>query len=120
LSAYDDALGITAAFNLNILSRVNAELGANFDLRRFQHEARYNDQRQRIEMHLRSTIAQRVVIPGAGCAVDFAAGETIWTESSHKYQLSQLDDMAEESGFQVKSQWIDREWPFVESLWAAI
>lgn len=120
LAAYDDALGVTAAFNLNILSRVNTELGANFDLRQFQHEARYNDGKQRIEMHLQSKIGQRVVIPGAGCAVQFAAGETIWTESSHKYQLPQLDEMAEASGFRVKAQWIDREWPFVESLWVAI
>jgi dimethylhistidine N-methyltransferase len=120
IAAYDDALGVTSAFNLNILSRVNAELGGNFDLRQFQHEARYNVEKQRIEMHLRSKIAQRVVIPGAGCAVDLDAGETIWTESSHKYQLSQLDEMAGESGFRVESQWMDREWPFVESLWAAI
>jgi dimethylhistidine N-methyltransferase len=120
LAAYDDALGVTAAFNLNILSRVNTELNANFELRQFQHEARYNDEKQRVEMHLRSKIAQRVVIPGAGCAVDFAAGETIWTESSHKYQLSQVDEMADTNGFRVQAQWVDREWPFVESLWAAI
>ncbi len=120
IAAYDDAQGITAAFNLNILSRVNTELGGNFELRQFQHEARYNDQKQRIEMHLRSKVAQRVVIPGAGCVVDFAAGETIWTESSHKYQLAQLDEMASTNGFQVKSQWTDQEWPFVESLWAAV
>jgi dimethylhistidine N-methyltransferase len=120
IAAYDDAHGITAAFNLNILSRVNSELGANFDLRHFQHEARYNDQKQRIEMHLRSKVAQRVVIPGAGCVIDFSVGETIWTESSHKYQLAQLDEMASTNGFQVKSQWTDQEWPFVESLWAAV
>lgn len=120
LAAYDDSLGVTAAFNLNILSRVNTELGANFNLRRFAHQALYNEEMQRIEMHLRSTIAQRVIIPGAGCAVDFAANETIWTESSHKYRPSQLDDMARVSGFRVQAQWVDREWPFVESLWAAI
>ncbi len=119
LAAYDDPTGVTAAFNLNLLARVNRELGADFDLRKFEHQARYAVSKQRIEMYLRSRVAQRVSIPGAGFCVKFLEGETIWTESSHKYQLPQLKAMARQSGFRVEAEWIDREWPFVESLWIA-
>jgi dimethylhistidine N-methyltransferase len=119
LLAYDDPTGVTAAFNLNILARINRELDADFNLRRFAHESRYDAAHQRIEMHLRSTAGQRVNIPGAGLAVNFAEGETIWTESSHKYELQQLDRLAQASGFRVDRHWVDQEWPFVESLWIA-
>ena len=118
--AYDDPTGVTAAFNLNLLGRVNRELGANFDLRTFDHEARYNAAERRIEMHLRSRVRQMVRIPRASCAVLFEAGETIWTESSHKYDLAEIATMAEASGFAVSAQWVDHEWPFVESLWLAL
>lgn len=119
LLAYDDPIGLTAAFNLNLLGRVNRELGANFDLRNFAHEARWNESERRIEMHLRSRANQTAFIAGAGFTVRFQAGETIWTESSHKYRVDELGEIAEQTGFAVRAQWVDGEWPFVESLWTA-
>ena len=119
LLAYDDPTGVTAAFNLNLLARINRELGANFNVRQFRHEATYNAANQRVEMHMVSLVRQSVDIPVAECRVDFAAGETIWTESSHKYQLADLEKMAAGSGFRVDAQWTDGEWPFVETLWIA-
>src|ERR1700693_677205 len=116
LAAYDDPLGVTAAFNLNLLARINRELGADFDLAAFRHEARYNIPQQRVEMHLRSTRDQIVTIPRAGCSVSFLKDETIWTESSHKYRAEEISEMAKRSGFRCDAQWIDAEWPFAESL----
>jgi L-histidine N-alpha-methyltransferase len=116
LAAYDDPIGVTAAFNLNLLARINRELGANFDLRAFRHEARYNTQHQRVEMHLRSMRDQIVAIPRSGCTVSFLKGETIWTESSHKYRAEAIPAIAQRNGFRCDSQWIDAEWPFAESL----
>ena len=83
--AYDDPLGVTAAFNKNLLVRLNRELGAGFDLARFDHRAVWNDRHSRVEMHLVSRSPQQVAIPGAGIVASFAAGESIWTESSCKY-----------------------------------
>jgi L-histidine N-alpha-methyltransferase len=120
LPGYDDPAGVTAAFNLNLLARINRELGANFDLRRFRHQARYDADRKRVEMHLVSQTGHRVEIPGAECEVSFAAGESIWTESSHKYDLSDLEDMARAGGFSTLQTWTDQEWPFAESLWQAV
>jgi len=117
LDAYDDPTGVTAAFNLNLLGRINRELGGNFRLRQFEHETRWNDQHRRIEMHLRSRANQTVSIAEADLSVPFRAGETIWTESSHKFQLAELDGIAELTGFQAAGQWVDEDWPFVESLW---
>jgi uncharacterized SAM-dependent methyltransferase len=114
LSAYDDAAGVTAAFNLNLLARINRELGGDFDLRRFAHLARYNRRERRIEMHLRSRRAQRV--RAAGIEVEFSKDETIWTESSHKFQTEEVREMARRAGFHCSRQWLDREWPFAESL----
>jgi dimethylhistidine N-methyltransferase len=116
LAAYDDPLGVTAAFNLNLLARINRELGANFDLAAFRHEARYNTLHQRVEMHLRSIRDQIVTIPRAGCSVSFLKEETIWTESSHKYRAEDISAMARRNGFRCDSQWMDTEWPFAESL----
>ncbi len=116
LAAYDDPIGVTAAFNLNLLARINRELNADFDLTAFRHEARYNAQHQRVEMHLRSLRDQIVTIPRAGCAVSFLKGETIWTESSHKYHAEDISAMALRNGFHFDAQWIDTEWPFAESL----
>ena len=116
LAAYDDPLGVTAAFNLNLLARLNRELGANFDLAAFRHEARYNSRWQRVEMHLRSVRNQSVAIPRAGCTVDFREEETIWTESSHKYRAEDIAGIARRNGFHCVSQWLNREWPFAESL----
>ncbi|HXR09321.1 MAG TPA: L-histidine N(alpha)-methyltransferase, partial [Candidatus Acidoferrales bacterium] len=116
LAAYDDPLGVTAAFNLNLLARINRELGADFDLTAFRHEARYNTQHQRVEMHLRSMRDQIVKVPRARCSVSFLKSETIWTESSHKYRAENIPAMAQRNGFRCDSQWIDTEWPFAESL----
>lgn len=117
--AYDDPAGITAAFNKNVLSRMNRELGANFDVRRFRHEARYNQREKRVEMHLVSTCSQTVEIRLASCLAAFRPGESIWTESSHKYELPELKKMAEQAGFEIAASWTDEQWPFCESLWNA-
>lgn len=117
LDAYDDSLGVTAAFNLNILARINRELDANFDLRQFAHEARYCSEEQRVEMHLCSQCDQVVDIPGAEFRAAFREGETIWTESSHKYELNGLQTMARDTGFTPEALWTDSEWPFAECFW---
>jgi dimethylhistidine N-methyltransferase len=119
LLAYDDPAGVTAAFNKNLLCRMNRELGADFDPSRWKHAVRYHSPERRVEMHLKSTADQRVFIPGAACAVEFRRGETIWTESSHKYTVERLDAMAESAGFAPVERWIDVEWPFAECVWAA-
>jgi L-histidine Nalpha-methyltransferase len=119
LAAYDDPAGVTAAFNLNILARMNRELGADFDVRGFAHEARFNQRTSSVEMHLRSKRTQTVTIPRAEFMVRFSEGETIWTESSHKYLPSELFSLASASGFACQSQWIDREWCFAENLFIA-
>ncbi|HTW31317.1 MAG TPA: L-histidine N(alpha)-methyltransferase [Candidatus Sulfotelmatobacter sp.] len=117
LVAYDDPTGVTGAFNLNLLGRINRELGGDFQLRGFEHEARWDAGHRRIEMHLRSRLDQTAFIAEADLTVSFQAGETIWTESSHKFKLSELDAMAAETGFHAVDQWIDGDWPFAENLW---
>jgi len=119
LLGYDDPLGVTAAFNLNLLARLNRELEADFRLDRFRHVARYNDQERRIEMHLLSTSKQTVTIPGAGLSVRLERGETIWTESSHKYNVPEVIRMGHQSGFRCDAQWLDEEWPFAHTLFVA-
>ena len=119
IEAYDDPLGITAAFDLNLLVRINRELGGHFDLSQFQHVARFNGYASSVEMHLRSRRSQKVAIDDAEIVVNFEAGETIWTESSHKYCLPQIAKMAAEAGFHSAAQWIDEEWAFAENLWMA-
>jgi L-histidine N-alpha-methyltransferase len=119
VAAYDDGLGVTAAFNLNLLVRINTELGGDFSIDQFQHVAIFNERTRSIEMHLRSRIEQRVNIQGAGISVDLKAGETIWTETSHKYSLPELDRMASESGFRCVDIWAENGWKFVENLWVA-
>jgi L-histidine Nalpha-methyltransferase len=114
--AYDDPAGVTAAFNLNILARINRELGANFNLANFRHEARWNTVERRIEMHLRSLKLQAIEIPAAGLRVMLNEDETIWTESSHKYQAPEVLEMAADTGFRCEGQWIDQEWPFAQNL----
>ncbi len=88
LAAYDDPIGVTAAFNLNLLGRINRELDGHFDLSEFDHVARFDSTARRVEMHLRSNRRQRVAIEKADMSVIFEEGETIWTESSHKYTLA--------------------------------
>ncbi|HJX28693.1 MAG TPA: L-histidine N(alpha)-methyltransferase [Thermoanaerobaculia bacterium] len=120
LPAYDDALGVTAAFNLNVLLRVNQELGGGFDLAAFRHQARWNDELSRIEMHLESLAEQTVPIRSLGVDVRFAAGETIHTESSYKFDLGQVEEMAAASGFAVRRTWLDVRGWFVSSLIGAV
>jgi len=116
LNAYDDELGVTAAFNLNLLARINRELDADFDLGQFAHVARINHEARSVEMHLRSMRQQTVRIPAADLRVEFLEGETIWTESSHKYSPDEVFQMARDAGFCCQAQWIDEQWPFAESL----
>jgi len=116
LLAYDDPAGVTAAFNLNLLARINRELGADFDLSCFEHHARWNRVERRIEMHLRSTQRQTVHIPAASLRLMLDEDETIWTESSHKYQAEEIPKMAARTGFRCDGQWIDEEWPFAQNL----
>lgn len=117
LAAYDDPVGVTAAFNLNLLARINRELGADFKLRQFAHEARYDDSKRRVEMHLRSLKEQTVTIGMAGRHFEFREDETIWTESSHKFRPADLPILAKSTGFREVAQWADTGWPFAESLW---
>jgi len=116
LRAYDDELGVTAAFNMNLLARINRELDADFDLGLFEHVAKINPDARSVEMHLRSRRRQTVSIPAAEITVEFLEGETIWTESSHKYSAEEIFQTARDSGFRCEAQWIDEEWPFAESL----
>lgn len=118
--AYDDDAGVTAAFNRNILVRINRELGGNFDLASFVHEARYSEAQHRMEMHLRATTAQTVRIAAAQLDCAFAEGETIWTECSHKFRVQDLPPLAHRSGFRSEGQWVDAGWPFAQNLWVAV
>jgi uncharacterized SAM-dependent methyltransferase len=119
VEAYDDPLGVTAAFNLNLLARINRELQADFDLRQFEHVARFNDATRSIEMRLRSKRRQVVHVRQCGCAVSFDDGETIWTETCHKYTRPEIARLAVSSGFHIAAQWMDESWPFAESLFVA-
>jgi len=116
LQAYDDELGVTAAFNLNLLARVNRELAADFVLAHFEHKAKINPEARSVEMHLESTRHQVVSIPMAEAVVEFQQGETIWTESSHKYSADEIFKTAQKAGFRCDVQWIDEQWPFAENL----
>ena len=120
LLAYDDPTGITGAFNKNLLARINRELEGDFDLRRFAHVVRYDESERRIEMHLRSTVWQRVTIRKAGFRVYLREGETIWTESSHKYSPGEVVQMGERAGYRCAGQWFDIEWPLAQSLFFAV
>jgi L-histidine N-alpha-methyltransferase len=120
LLAYDDPAGVTAAFNKNLLARINRELDGDFDLERFQHVVRWDDAERRIEMHLRSTVWQRVSIRRAGLRFYLREGETIWTESSHKYNPRAVLQMGERSGYRCAGQWLDAEWPFAQNLFFAV
>lgn len=119
LLAYDDPLGVTAAFNKNLLARINAELLANFDLAGFEHRAVWNRTESRVEMRLVSRHAQEVSIPRAGCAVSFEAGEFIWTESSYKYAPEQVLAMGSAAGFRPLEQWVESDARFALTLFLA-
>ncbi len=116
IDAYDDSLGVTAAFNLNLLARINRELDADFDLEQFEHVARFNGEARSVEMHLRSRREQTVNISKATLSTRFLEGETIWTESSHKYSPDEMWRIARDAGFRCQAQWMDEEWPFAENL----
>jgi L-histidine Nalpha-methyltransferase len=118
--AYDDPTGVTAAFNKNLLARINRELGGNFDLNLFDHAVRYDPGERRIEMHLRSRAWQRVTIRQAGFRIYLRDGETIWTESSHKYDPKDVVRMGEAAGYHCVGQWFDSEWPLAQNLFAAV
>jgi len=117
--AYDDPPGVTAAFNKNILARINRELDGDFNLAQFEHVVRWDDNERRIEMHLRSKSWQRATIRKAGLRFYLREGETIWTESSHKYHLDEVVRMGEQAGYRCDAQWSDTEWPFAQSLFFA-
>jgi dimethylhistidine N-methyltransferase len=108
--AYNDASGITAAFNLNLLSRINRELDANFDIDGFRHCALYNRDRHRVEMHLVSRVRQKVRVGGRG--FDFRRGETIHTENSYKYTLEMFRTIAEGAGWRKAAVWLDPDGSF--------
>ena len=116
IPAYDDSLGVTAAFDLNLLSRMNQELDADFDLDRFEHRARWNASQRRVEMHLVARSAHQVRIRAADLGVTFRAGESIWTESSYKFDREEPRRMGLQTGFALERQWIEPEWAFAESL----
>lgn len=120
VEAYDDPTLVTAAFNLNLLARLNRELNANFNLRRFQHRAFYNLSHGRIEMHLESLINQTVKIDALDLQVHFEKGETIHTENSYKFDLADLTDLANDTGFELRKSWFDSEKRFSSNLFAAI
>jgi L-histidine N-alpha-methyltransferase len=105
IAAYDDSAGVTAQFNLNLLARANRELGANFDLARFRHSARWNEAESAIEMHLVSSIAQSVTVSGRN--FQFEAGESIHTESSRKYDVAGFNALAAANGWRVERLWTD-------------
>jgi uncharacterized SAM-dependent methyltransferase len=114
--AYDDPLGVTAAFNRNLLVRINRELGGDFELEAFDHAAVWNADASRVEMHLVARRPQRVRIPAADLDVRFDSGERIWTESSYKYDPGQVVAILESAGFQCAAQWIDETDRFALTL----
>jgi uncharacterized SAM-dependent methyltransferase len=113
MAAYDDPLGLTAAFNKNLLVRLNRELGANFDVGGFDHRAVWNVAESRMEMHLVSRRRQHVDVPGADLSIEFAAGENIWTESSYKFRVEDVEQHLQSAGFEPVRRWIDEEGQFL-------
>jgi dimethylhistidine N-methyltransferase len=120
LAAYDDPLEVTAAFNRNLLVRINRELGGDFDIDAFSHRAVWNQSASRVEMHLVAARRQRVRIPGADLDITFEEGEGIWTESSYKYDSEEIAVMLESAGFRRVTQWIDPVDRFALTLVEAI
>jgi dimethylhistidine N-methyltransferase len=116
LLAYDDPLGVTAAFNKNLLVRINRELGGLFEIGAFEHRAIWNAEARRVEMHLVSTRDQIVRIPGARSTVSLRQNEFIWTESSYKYELHQVLALGARAGFTAWAQWVDPEARFALTL----
>jgi L-histidine N-alpha-methyltransferase len=117
--AYDDAAGVTARFNMNVLTRINRELAGNFDLRLFRHQARWNEQESRVEMHLESLRAQKVAIRALDLDVRFLPGETIHTENSYKFTDKSVLELLTRAGFRLRQQWSDADKWFTVYLAAA-
>ena len=115
-NAYDDSKGITAQFNLNVLSRINDELDADFNLDNFAHYVLYNEDEQRIEMYLKSLVEQSVVISKANLSLRLKKNELIHTEHSHKYKLSQIKELMHQTGFDIKHIWLDENNYFALTL----
>ncbi len=118
LAAYDDALGVTAAFNRNVLVRLNREHGASLPLDAFRHEARWQEAGRRVEMHLVATREVRAEVLGVD--VTLTPGETLWTESSHRYAVDEVTEWARDAGFRPVDAWVDEEWPFAQVLLRAV
>ena len=118
-AAYNDKLGVTAAFNKNLLLRINRELGGHFDLDAFRHKANYEPRESRIEMRLISDTAQDVAIDSLQLDVHFAPGESIHTESSYKYDMAQLGALASATGFGLAKTWTDANQTFTSNLLVA-
>ena len=114
--AYNDPTGVTAAFNKNLLGRLNRELGANFDLRAFEHLSRYDERRGVVDSSLVSQKKQRIQIERLGFDVDFEAGEALHTESSYKFTIEQLTASAEQAGFLLARSWFDNKRYFSVNL----
>jgi L-histidine Nalpha-methyltransferase len=119
LAAYDDAAGVTARFNMNVLVRINRELDANFNPQLFRHQARWNEQQSRIEMHLESLLAQRVKLRALDFEVRFSLGETIHTENSYKFTDQRVQSLLTRAGFRLRQQWSDANNWFTVYLAAA-
>lgn len=116
LPAYDDAAGVTAAFNRNVLARLNRELGADFELEAFMHRAVWNAERRRMEMHLESRRRQTVTVEALGLEVEFDAGERMHTENSYKYLPGEAEAMLRAAGFEAAGRWTDERGWFAVSL----
>ena len=119
LDAYDDPLGVTAAFNLNLLGRINRELGGDFDLKRFSHVAEWNEADGCMRMHLTSLVEQTVEIRSLGIRASFFEGETIHTEDSRKYDIASIDHLALATGFERVRTWTDTGGQFSSNLLVA-
>ena len=115
-SAYDDSQGVTAKFNLNVLSRINDELDADFIIDNFSHYSIYNENDQRIEMNLKSLVSQSVIIGKSNLSLNLDKGELIHTEYSHKYHISQIKKLLSDVGFEFKNMWLDDEKHFSLTL----
>jgi dimethylhistidine N-methyltransferase len=119
LPAYNDELGVTSAFNLNLLARINRELGADFNVKKFEHRAVYNEGFGRVEIYIVSQEAQKVRIPAIDLEISFDEGETIHTENSYKFDLDQIGTLARDSGFSLARTWTDRARRFSFNLFIA-
>ncbi len=117
-AAYDDSRGVTARFNKNILKRVNAQLGGHFDLDRFRHLARYDEDLGRVEMHLVANSSHTIAIDALELQIEFAEGETIHTENSYKYSQQEIEELTARSSFHLARQWFDAKHKFSLNLFA--